>query len=75
MSATDEIYCWLVELPLVKPATGTLWATDDDTVVTADAWTAKRYETRAEAEAHAARLGPLWIATDHIFIHGKANRS
>jgi hypothetical protein len=74
MSAPDEIYCWLVEMALVNPL-GAFWATDDDMVVTADAWVAKRYETRAEAEAHAARLGPLWIATDHIFIHGKASRS
>jgi hypothetical protein len=73
---TEDIYCWLLELP-AKSAIDPLWQRalwlDRHDVWGPDAWAARRFDTRADAEAYMASHPQYsWdavVPTDHIFIH------
>lgn len=85
--ATDERYCWLIELvPApssihtadVKPARYACDPRKYHTHVTECPYSAMHFPTRAEAEAAFPHLpfvaGWSFLVTDHLFTHQRANR-
>jgi hypothetical protein len=74
---SGDIYCWLVELPPAGKRPSAMWL-DRWSVFTTDPFEAVRFSTRELAEERIrdmdGLLGTDLVATDHLFVHHRADR-